>query len=172
MDTNNPKICINQCNFGRGVFAKKNIIRGDVILAFAGRIITLEEALRKGEKESNPLQINTTEYIDIEEPGVIVNHSCNPNAGIMNNRVLVALTDIYKDEEILYDYSTTMSENSWTMNCECSSSNCRKIIKDFHYLPTNIKEKYLQLGIVQTFIVREHNEKVKGVYTLKSEMKH
>ena len=150
------KVFIDKCRFGRGVFAAENIAKGEVILTFSGRIITLDEALAKGEKSGNVLQIDTTTYIDIEEPGVIVNHHCNPNAGIINKYTLVALIDICKGEEIFYDYSTTMSDNSWTMECGCSANNCRKIVKDFHYLPANVKQKYLELGIVQEFIVREY----------------
>ncbi len=150
-------IYIDRCDFGRGVFAARNMSQGEVILTFTGNVISLREALAKGEKEANPLQIDTNTYIDIQEPGVIVNHHCNPNAGIINTKTLIVLTDIYKGEEIFYDYSTTMSENSWTMVCGCSARNCRKIIKDFHYLPNSFKEQYLKLGIVQNFIVREHN---------------
>jgi SET domain-containing protein len=155
------KISIDECSFGKGVFASENINKGEAILRFMGKVITLDEALAKGEKEANPLQIDTTKYIDIGEPGVLVNHSCNPNAGIFKTNVLVALIDIYKGEEIFYDYSTTMSENLWTMECKCLSINCRKIIKDFHYLPANVKKKYLGLGTVQNFIVGEHKQRKK-----------
>ncbi len=156
VSSNCLNIFIDKCSFGRGVFAAENITKGEVILTFSGRIITLDEALAKGEKSGNPLQIDTTTYVDIEEPGVIVNHHCNPNAGIINTYTLVALIDICKGEEIFFDYSTTMSDNSWTMDCGCSATNCRKIVKDFHYLPSSIKQKYLELGIVQKFIVTEH----------------
>lgn len=156
-DSNYSKIYVDKCNFGRGGFAAKNIGKGEIILTFIGKVITLDEALAKEEKEANPLQISPKKYIDLEEPGVFINHSCNPNAGIINTNILVALIDICQGEEIFFDYSTTMSENSWTMECGCLSSNCRKIIKDFHYLPSNVKEKYLKLGIVQDFIVCEYN---------------
>ncbi|MEH2227782.1 SET domain-containing protein [Nostoc sp.] len=153
------KISINECSFGKGVFASQNINKGEAILRFTGKVISLDEALAKGEKQANVLQIDTTKYIDIEEPGVTVNHSCNPNAGIFKTTVLVALISIYKGEEIFYDYSTTMSENLWTMECKCLSINCRKVIKDFHYLPPNVKKRYLDLGTVQDFIVGEHKQR-------------
>ena len=157
LNTTYANTYIDKCSFGRGVFAAHNIRKGEVIMIFTGKLINLDEALAKKEEEANALQIDTKLYIDLEEPGVIVNHHCNPNAGIVNTNVLVALIDISKGDEIFYDYSTTMSENLWTMECGCSSSNCRKIIKDFHYLPAKVKEKYLKLAIVQDFIVREHN---------------
>jgi len=154
-ETQNPHIYINECRFGKGVFAAENINKGQVILTFTGKIIDLEAVLEKGEKESNPLQIDTFKYIDIEEPGVLVNHSCSPNAGILNDTILVAIADIYQNEEITFDYSTTMSEDLWTMKCECLSSNCRGIVRDFEFLSKSIQEEYLLLGIVQSFIVRK-----------------
>jgi uncharacterized protein len=160
LNNNSCKIFIDKCSFGRGGFAAQNITKGEVILTFTGKIITLDEVLAKDEQlVGNPLQIETKTYIDLEEPSVFINHHCNPNAGIVNTHTLVALVDIGKNEEIFYDYSTSMSEKDepWTMECGCSAANCRKTIEDFHDLPTSIKEKYLQLGIVQEFIVREHN---------------
>ncbi len=35
-----------------------------------------------------------------------MNHSCDPNAGIINDRKLVASKDIHKGGEITIDYST------------------------------------------------------------------
>ena len=61
-----------------------------------------------------------------------------------------------KDEEIFYDYSTTMDEDSWTLQCKCGSQNCRKIVKDFKFLPQELQKKYLELNIVQNFIKKQN----------------
>ena len=63
-------------------------------------------------RQSDPLQIASGLYLDIGEPGVLVNHSCAPNAGIRDDVRLVALSDIVVGEEIFYDYSTTMGEEN------------------------------------------------------------
>lgn len=89
--------------------------------------------------------------MDLEEPGVFVNHSCNPNAGLRET-TLLALKDIYRDEEITYDYSTTMNEDFWTMRCDCRSPRCRGEVKDFKYLPEHVQERYLALGIVPEWL--------------------
>ena len=113
----------------------------------------MEEALQKSpDTTSNPLQIGPSMYMDIEEPGVIANHSCVPNAGIKDDVFLVALKDISPGEEICYDYSTTMDEDYWTLQCECENSFCRGIVKDFKYLPKDLQKKYWELNIVQSFI--------------------
>ena len=138
---------------GRGIFATRIIKKDEKILEFAGPMIFFEEALLKSpETSSNPLQIGQQVYIDIEEPGVLANHSCAPNAGIKNDRFLMALEDIYPGQEICYDYSTTMDEDHWTLVCKCEHPLCRGVVKDFKYLPLELQKKYRELGIVQSFI--------------------
>ncbi|MBI4135925.1 SET domain-containing protein-lysine N-methyltransferase [Candidatus Uhrbacteria bacterium] len=140
-------------SFGRGVFAVKPINKDEQILEFTGPIISSEQALQKPmDKMSCPLQIESTKYIDIQEPGVLVNHSCSPNTGIKNDRFLVALKDILPGQEIFYDYSTTMDEDNWTLSCECGCQNCRHTIGDFRHLPLDVQKKYFELNIVQSFI--------------------
>jgi len=87
---------------------------------------------------------------------MLINHSCNPNSGIKCDKILVSVKNIEKDEQIFYDYSTTMDEDSFTMQCDCREPDCRKIVKDFKYLPAKTREKYLKLGIVQNFIAKQY----------------
>ncbi len=86
-----------------------------------------------------------------------VNHSCNPNSGIkVTNRkvILIAIKNIQEGQEITFDYSTTMDEDDWEMDCNCGSQYCRKKIKDFKHLSKKIQEKYIRLGIVPKFILK------------------
>ena len=41
-----------------------------------------------------------------EEPWIYMNHSCDSNAGVVDDRKLVAAKDIKKGEEITVDYSS------------------------------------------------------------------
>ena len=83
---------------------------------------------------------------------LFVNHSCEPNVGITDDLTLVTLRPIEKDEEIRFDYSTTMYERYYTMSCDCGSKICRGTIEDFDLLPDHLQKRYLKLGIVQSFI--------------------
>lgn len=149
---------IAECSFGKGLFAKNLIKTGEEILRFKGRYIDFKQTLAKGNKQGDALQIGNNLYIDVEEPGRFVNHSCNPNAGIQDNTVLIALQDIFKGEEIYFDYSNTMDEDHWTMHCKCGDENCRESIKDFKHLPSQLKEKYLDLKIVQECIAIQYQQ--------------
>lgn len=88
----------------------------------------------------------------MSEPYVLVNHSCNPNAGIKNSRILTAIKNIKKNEEITYDYSTVWFEG---FKCKCGNTNCRGYISDFLGLSKKDKEKYLKLGVVSEFIKKK-----------------
>jgi len=147
------KLYLDNCDVGVGVFANREILPGEVILAIEGPIISFDETKRRGARECMAIQVGYNNYIDTQAPGVFANHSCDPNSGIRQNRYLVALRRISKGEEIRYDYSTTMEEQSFTMNCRCGSPACRKIIRDFSTLPPAVQSRYMRLGIVMSFIL-------------------
>ena len=141
--------------FGRGVFATQAFRPGQPILVLSGPVLDLAEVLGLGGDRAYALQIGPDAYLDTMPPGRYANHSCDPNAGILNDRRLIALRAIETGEEIQFDYSTTMSQDHWAMECRCEQSACRRVILDFHHLPPITQNRYLQLGIVQRFIVNE-----------------
>ena len=151
----NGEIYVAKCALGRGVFAGRYFHKGEFLFRFSGPVITLAEAIKKGEAEGNVLQVAAWAYIDLEPPGVFANHSCQPNAGVRDGVCGYALRHIRPGEEILYDYSTTISERRWTMQCKCGTPACRGVIGDFHDLPLELQRRYLAIGIVQPFIVGE-----------------
>jgi SET domain-containing protein len=67
---------------------------------------------------------------------------------------LVAIKNIQKGEEITWDYSTTMKNDDWTMMCQCGAKNCRKIIKEFKFLPKERKLFYQKTGIIPQYITQ------------------
>jgi uncharacterized protein len=148
----NDIIRIGKCDLGHGIFANKEIQKEEIILTFEGPPINFLQTKTKGSWECMPLQINDDLYIDTLPVGVFVNHSCAPNAGIKNDRDLVALRTIVKGEEIRFDYSTSMQERSFTMPCRCGEPNCRRIVEDFDKITKAQQLKYLRLGIVMSFI--------------------
>ncbi|HUI70510.1 MAG TPA: SET domain-containing protein-lysine N-methyltransferase, partial [Spirochaetia bacterium] len=86
-----------------------------------------------------------------------INHSCEPNAGLRISGTTVdlyAIRDIKPGEEILFDYSTTLDEDDFTMSCQCSTPSCRRVIRDGKYLPPEVWQRYLLLGIVPEYVQR------------------
>jgi uncharacterized protein len=152
---------------GRGLFAPQSFQPGRPILTFTGPVLNRDEVLALRDDQADALQIGPDQYLDTMPPGRYANHSCDPNAGIVNDRVLIALRPILAGEEIQFDYSTTMSEDHWTMECRCGQPSCRRVILDFHYLPPITQNRYLQLGIVQRFIVNEMRRRMPARPTLR-----
>jgi len=139
---------------GVGVFASRDIPKNGFILRFRGKRISGEEALRKGEREGEVLQVGEDEYIDPVEPGRSTNHSCEPNAGIRDDVTLIALRDIRAGEEIRFDYSTTISDgDGWEMDCRCGEKRCRGRVRAFSSLPAILRLRYAELDVVSSFLL-------------------
>ena len=127
---------------GRGIFANKNMKKDELIFVFKG--IKLKKVPGPWQVGPNWLQVDIKTWVKPKEnsPGRYLNHSCNPNAGIKGNQLIVAIKNIKKGQEITIDYSMSETEPQWKMKCSCKSKNCRKIIRTYQHLPNKIKKKY------------------------------
>lgn len=151
----NPLVFIDKCDVGFGVFASRDIRKGETIFIFSGRIVHTKEA-QLPEIASYAIQIDIDSYIDPEQNiGRFINHSCEPNAGLIKNNIVVAIQDIPINTEVRFDYSTAMLERFWTLKCSCGSKKCRKIIQDFDLLTSDLQQHYIELGIVPEFIIKQ-----------------
>lgn len=139
---------------GRGLFVGEAVPEGALLVRLTGPLLTLPDVRRKGAAAANALQVGVDRYLDLDEPGRYANHSCEPNAAVFEDVFLRALRPLAAGEEILFDYSTTVSDG-WTMPCACGSRGCRGLIVAFPLLPRDLQTRYRILGCVQAFIVRE-----------------
>ncbi|MBI2655424.1 SET domain-containing protein-lysine N-methyltransferase [Candidatus Woesearchaeota archaeon] len=156
-------LCLGNSKNGKGVFANKNFKRGDSILQFEGKILDDNDIEIDTYEDEYCIQIGKRAYLGPSgKLDDFVNHSCSPNCGIKKTKeklLLVALRTIKKSEELAFDYSTwadystSMKGHLWKMHCNCGSKNCRRIIKDFRYLPAALKKKYIKSGIVPNYIL-------------------
>jgi SET domain-containing protein len=145
--------------YGKAVFANRNFKEGEFIIEFLGKVYSMAEYKKKlNPKNNHYLQISSSKYLGpTRTPDNYINHSCNPNTGIKifgRSVLLFAIRNIRKGEEITFDYSTSMAEDYWEMNCLCGCKNCRKKIRDFKHLPASIRKKYTSLGIVPDFVLK------------------
>ncbi len=146
-------INVKNSETGKGVFAAETIPAGTVLFKIEGKHLSFEETLALEENESYCLQVGLKKYIAMHYPVFLINHSCNPNCGINEWLEFFTLREIQKKEELRWDYSTSMLERHWVMECRCGEKNCRKVVRDFDLLPTDTQKKYLDFGIVLPFIV-------------------
>ena len=150
-------LILGQSNLGKAVFANKNFKKGDVITTFPGKLLDYDEIDDNSYEDEHCVQIGKRIYLGSSGKFCdFINHSCNPNSGLrlINKKLkLIASRNIDRGEEIMWDYSTSMNEDHWEMDCMCKNRNCRKRIKDFKYLPKKVQQKYMKLGIVPKYII-------------------
>ena len=70
-----------------------------------------------------------------------VNHSCNPNLGLLGNIIFVAMHKIEAGQELLLDYAM-FDNNKDQFACNCKSKNCRKIITGKDWMKKDLQKKY------------------------------
>ena len=148
------KFYVKNGKHGLGCFASRFIRKKERIMVFKGPLITYAQTKTKEQKE-HYFQIGPESFQGKaplrRRP---VNHSCNPNAGIIGSETLIAIRNIKKGEEITFDYSTTMYNDPATLRCSCGSRQCRDIIKEFRYLPEKTQQKYIEIGVVPKWLLK------------------
>ncbi len=156
-----PYLVIRRTNKGRSVFAARRFYRGEPVTWFRGKLYSKAEYFARLKPERCEfLQIDDDLYIGpARSADNYVNHSCHPNTRVRifeGTALLVAVRDIPPGEEISFDYSTTMDEDHWEMDCCCGSRACRGRVRDFKHLPEALQRKYLEREMVLPFIARKY----------------
>jgi uncharacterized protein len=126
---------------GEGLFASVDLKREELIFTWEGVLKSGRYPWYVGDRW---LQIDKSQWIAPlrNNPGWYINHSCNPNSGIKDSVKVVAMKDIRRGEEVTFDYSTSESEDGWYLICHCEDKKCRRIIRSYKFLSTELKLKY------------------------------
>lgn len=154
-------LTVRKSNNGTGVFAARNFRADEIVIQFYGERLTREELLSSmKEGDGHYMQIGKDLYLGASG-GIddFFNHSCEPNAGVVIEKgraLLVAIKPIPRNTEVTFDYSTTMDDDWEKMECNCARNSCRKYIRDFKYLPDNVRKRYLRMGIVPEYISKNY----------------
>jgi SET domain-containing protein len=153
-------LAIRDTGKGKAVFAARDIRRGEYVCEFTGPSYTREEYLSLHDPGNNHyLQVDDDLFMGPSgNADDLINHSCNPNGGLVcaDGRIRFrAIRDIARGEELTFDYSTTMDEDGWEMNCLCGDPGCRGVVRDFKHLPPAVQGRYLALGVVLPYIARK-----------------
>jgi len=155
---------MKQCLYGKGIFAGREFHEGDKILDFSGPVIHRSQ-LPIPILPENDYYLQIGEDLFLGPSGQLddfVNHSCDPNAGVVvqfNSAILRAIRNIKRGEEILFDYSTTMDNAPCEIDCRCKSPACQGRIQNFLLLPVPVQQKYVKLGIVPDYILKKYLKK-------------
>ena len=145
-----PKVKVGKSKIGKGLFALKKILKGELIADFTsgpGKFLQTEEAdkLYDGGYDymiqvEDDLYFAATNKEELESADFI-NHCCSPNCGIKGSLKIVAMRNIEEGEEITFDYA--MCETSdYEIKCKCRSSNCRKVITGNDWKIKELQKRY------------------------------
>jgi SET domain-containing protein len=148
-----PRLEVRQAGAkGLGVYAMEPIARGRRILALGGWLMRTAELT----DDLLAMQVGPDQWLCSDGSRIDdrINHSCDPNTGFLDGTaVLYALRDIAAGEEICWDYSTSMAEAGWSLECHCGSARCRGTIRSWPELAAadrarlnNQALKYLRSG--------------------------
>jgi len=133
---------------GRGLFARERIAKGEIVSVRGGHIITrqVEEKIIKpdgywGYPIADEFVLAPLNTQEIESVMMFLNHSCEPNVGILGQIIFVAMRDIDSGEELTIDYAMFGADKE-PMTCNCRSSHCRGLITDSDWKIRELQEKY------------------------------
>jgi hypothetical protein len=147
VDDANPLLTVRQTpNMGRGVFAVAPVARGTCVAVCQGWLATTD-ALND---DWHAMQIGPDLWLCSAGAHLddCINHSCDPNAGFATGEaVLHALRDIAVGEQIGWDYSTSIAEAGWTLECLCGAANCRRVIRSWPELPTPERDRLRRIAL-------------------------
>jgi len=131
---------------GWGSFAVEPIAAGETVAAFGGWMVT--GAVLAGlleERQHRSIQVDADLYLvsaETPEPGDMLNHSCEPNCGLLGQTLLLAMRDIAPGEELCFDYATCDASDYDEFRCLCGQPTCREIVTGADWRNRDLQEKY------------------------------
>jgi hypothetical protein len=153
-----------------GVYAVAQIRQDEVIAVWGGEVVakpvfdTLPDRLRR-------LSIQVEEDMFLvalnEGPADYVNHSCDPNAGLSGQIVLVARREIAPGEEITFDYAMSDSADYDEFLCDCGAPNCRHQFRGTDWQDPVLWERYK--GYFSPYLQRRIDRLKLGTRSLKDQ---
>ena len=125
---------------GRGLYATTDIEEGTEIIQYVGEKITKKESTKRAlewEEEARKTGDGLVYIFELDDkydidgrlgdnPARYMNHSCDGNCEALNTGGeiwIVAIQDIKKGDELVYDYGYDM-EHFMDHPCLCGSDNC------------------------------------------------
>lgn len=150
----NQKVSVGHNRFGNCLIAAADLAKDEVIAEFDGPEYTADKATDLPKDiADHAIQFEEHKWRDSNGIARLVNHSCEPNVGIKDLFTLVAMRDIKKGEELLWDYDMT-EDSDWRLGCLCFTPSCRKVIGAFGQTPPEVRERYK--GYISDWLVKKY----------------
>ncbi|MBI3160624.1 MAG: SET domain-containing protein-lysine N-methyltransferase [Chloroflexi bacterium] len=152
----------NEAKGGWGLFARQPVNAGELLLYWGGTIIDYAELMTLPEDvRIHTIQVEEDLFqkpIFEDDPADMINHSCDPNAGLATAISVVAMRDIRAGEEVCFDYATCDSQPYDEFNCQCGAPNCRQRVTGDDWKKPELWARYN--GYFSPYLQRRINELV------------
>jgi len=137
----------------KGLFTSKKIRKGEVVLVFAGKVVTREEL---DHYPSHVLHLTLQVHYNLwQAPDLTVdslqisdyiNHSCGANCALLDSTTMIAFREIEAGEELTFDYGTVQDGTSIfscdDFDCSCGSPCCRGKMTPHDWQLKEVQERY------------------------------
>src|SRR2546423_9490333 len=127
---------------GLGVFVRRDIPARTVLVEGWG--------LPAPRRTKHSIQVDFDAHLLVDPPLVYVNHSCDPNCGLLiscqkETLQLHALRPLREGEELSIDYDSFEYEiHFMPEQCLCGSQNCRGRVRGFKHLPVALADQLVE----------------------------
>lgn len=131
---------------GWGSYATEPIAAGEAVASFGGwsmdgaTLATVSES-----RQQRSIQVAADLFLvsgDNPEPGDMLNHSCDPNTGMLGSIVLLAMRDIAVGEELTFDYAMSDASDYDEFTCLCGTDRCRGVVSGSDWRRVDLQERY------------------------------
>ena len=134
---------------GRGLFATGDIGKDEIVAVKGGHIVDRKTLREEITPVLGPVEIQIDDDLFIapvtvqerELSMLYLNHSCDPNLGIIGEITFVAIRDIRADEELTHDWAMT-DDDDYSVECNCGAPDCRKTLTGKDWQRLDLQKRY------------------------------
>jgi hypothetical protein len=143
-----PKLVLRQHpeKGGYGLYATEPLTEGELIAVWGGYSLTGDQfSTLPPYARQHSLQVEDDIYcvpVRPDEPADMINHSCQPNAGMRGNVSLFAMWPIAAGEEICFDYAMTDGSPYDEFDCSCGTELCRGRVSGNDWQRPDLRQRY------------------------------
>jgi hypothetical protein len=141
---------------GQGVFATAAIKAGTTVAGFGGSVAHRRDFEQLDEHDrTHSIQVDDDLFLVCDDelgPADYMNHSCEPNAGIVGSILIVAMRDLAPGEEICFDYAMCDADDYDEFVCACRTDGCRGVVTGADWMRPELQARYA--GYFSAYIAR------------------
>jgi SET domain-containing protein len=133
---------------GRGLFATEPIRKGEIVSVRGGHILTPTMLKKRrlpegywGYPIAPGLVLGPLTRRETTSVMMYLNHSCEPNVGILGQIIFVAMRAIRPGEELTIDYAMFGGDPT-PMPCKCQTASCRRVIAPTDWRRKDLRRRY------------------------------